>query len=611
MKKTISMLLASAMAFSAAIPAFAADTFTDVNENSYGWAYEYVEDMAEKGLISGYEDGTFKPGKSVSRMEAFALFARLMGSNNEVNAETVELAKEKYADVLNKYELSYAEGDVAFMLYRGVLSESELDTYFKGTKKSEAMPRYEAAILITKAMLAEEAATSEVLIDMDYTDVSNIPKNARQYVYYVSQKGIMSGMGDGAFSPETAVLRGQVAVMLSKTVDSANYYFETAKLTSVDTSSKNIKIKDYSEAIGYTENTKFYKDGEEVDASALKAGQTVVLTYSEYDGGVRLAFADVLVTEIDSTKSAIFKGYASSGGKLSVTVMDPATAKTASYNCSPNVTVTLNGTDSDLNKLKGDEYVTLGFAGDNVVEISTMQTSETIKDAVLEEINPLGTITIGHSNEKYDGQTFVLASGASIYKNGDTSEFSKLYRGDTLIVTLEYGVVSKLVATSTTKTVSGVIKSYTISSSPTLTIKSDGEEYTYDIPSGVEITINGETAKLADFEIGSSVKLTIESDAVKKITASSNAGTTTGSSVTGVVTAVNSSANVIIVTYSEAGSDTTTYVTCTNNTKYYVIPTLSEYSLKQIKVGDTVVAYGAYQNGIFVSTGITVTPSAN
>ena len=189
MKKPISMLLASAIAISSAIPVFAADTFTDVKTTGdYSWAYEYVENMADMGLISGYEDGSFRPANPVSRMDAFALFARIIGSNNAVNKATLEFAKAKYADVLADYDLSYVEGDVAFMLSRGILSEDELDTYFAGKKKTEPMPRYEAAILITKAMLAEEEATSEVLLDMEYTDVAEIPKNARQYVYYVSQR---------------------------------------------------------------------------------------------------------------------------------------------------------------------------------------------------------------------------------------------------------------------------------------------------------------------------------------------------------------------------------------------------------------------------------------
>ena len=610
MKKSISMLIASAVALSTVMPVFAADTFKDVKTTGdFAWAYEYVENMAEKGLISGYEDGTFRPGNSVSRMEAFALFARIMGSNNQINKGTVELAKEKYADVLKAYDLSYAEGDVAFMLSRGVLSEDELDTYFEGKKKSEPMPRHEAAVLITKAMLAEAAATSEVLIDMDYTDVTDIPKNARQYVYYVSQKAIMSGMGNGEFSPSTPVRRSEIAVMMSKTIDSVNYFFEATKLVNVDTGANNIKIKDFDDAIGYNENTKFYKDVEEASENAMKTGQSVVLTYSEDDSGVHLAFVDIVAADVEETISGIFRGYSSAQGALTVTLEDPVTGKTTVYDCNPSVTVTINELASDINKVVNGAYVTLGLADEAVIEVSSMQKTENITGAEIVSVNPMGTITINHEDEKYDGKAYGLATGAKVYKNGDVAEFSTLYRGDTVALTLEYGVLTKIVATSKTSTITGVIKSYTISATPSLTIKKDGEELTYDIPSGVTVTFNGEEAKLADLEIGTNVSLTIESDAVKKISANTAGGVTSSSSITGIVTAVNPTANVIIVSYNEGGSETTAYLTCTNNTKYLVIPTLKDYTLKQIQVGDTVVAYGDRSTGIFVCSGVTVTPA--
>ena len=174
------MLLASAITASSMVSVMAADRFSDVTDEH--WAKEYVEDMAARGIISGFEDGTYKPEQDVSRRDAFALFARLIGSTNESNKDVLEIAKEKYKDILKDYQLTYAEGDIAFLLYRGVIDEEDLDKYFKDTKKTESMQRYEAAILITKAMLAEDAATNEVLIDLAYDDVAEIPSEAKQYV---------------------------------------------------------------------------------------------------------------------------------------------------------------------------------------------------------------------------------------------------------------------------------------------------------------------------------------------------------------------------------------------------------------------------------------------
>lgn len=612
MKKIMAALLGTALLTGAVIPVYAADTFTDVNSKSYAWAYEYVEDMAERGLIKGYEDGTFKPGNSVSRMEAFALFARLMGSNNDVNADVVAAATEKYASVLEKYDLSYAEGDIAYMLSRGVISESELDTYFGGKRKSEPMPRYEAAVLITKAMNAETEAKEEVLVDMDYTDVTDIPKTARQYVYYVTKNGIMTGMGDNVFSPETAVLRGQMAVMLSRTADSINYSFEQASLVSVDVKSKNIEIKDTDGnkfKIGYDDDTVFMKNCQKASADDLGAGQTLVLTYTGDDTESRLAYADIFAPEIDLEMSGVYQGYSSIGGQLNISLMEPLTGTVKMYECIDNVAVTADGKLSEINKMKNGDYVTVSFLGDTIVAVDAMQKSAVVTGTI-EAVNPAGTVTISSDDDEFDGITLSMTNDVKIMKNGSYAEFASLYKGDTVTITLEYGLATKIVSMSATKTVTGTLKSYTVSSTPTIVIKRDGEEETYDLTADVQITVNGETARLADFEIGATVALSLESDAVKKIEASKNGGTLTSSKLTGVVTGVNASAKVIIIEYDEGGSKTTAYITCTATTKYYVVPTLGDYALKSIKVGDTIDAYGSYSNGIFVSTGINVTPAA-
>ena len=610
MKKLVSLVIASAVAVSAFIPVFAADTFKDVNSKSYEWAYSYVEDMAERGLIKGYEDGTFRPGNSVSRMEAFALFARLMGSNSEANTDSLDLAKQKYADTLSKYNLSYAEGDVAFMLLRGVITEDELDTYFAGSKKTEAMPRYEAAILITKAMLGEFDAKNEVLVDMDYTDVSSIPKAAKQYVYYVTQKGIMSGMGNGEFSANTSVLRGQIAVMLSKTADSVDYAFDSVTIVGVDENAKNIEIKDADGknfTIGYTDDARFFKDAEAAVASSLKSGQKAVLTYVSDGDSTKLAFADIFAGSVDETKSVIFKSYTSTSGTLIITVAEPLTDAIQTYVLSSSAAITADGKATNINNLKSGDYITIGLSEDTVVEIDAMQKS-TKFDAVIEKTSAMGTITISSEDKEFDGLTLSVASNVLVTKNGDTSGFSELGRGDKVKITLEYGIITKINATSARKTVTGVLKGYNISDTPTITINRDGTTYTFDVPANADITLNGEKVTLSAFNIGSSITVTVESEVVKKITASDSLGNLTGSQVTGTVVGVYD--KTISIINSENGGDVTITISCTTATKIYAVPKLNEYAVKNIQSGDTLVAYGAYSNGIFVASGIILTPLA-
>ena len=609
MKKLISATIAFALSVSALVPVFAADTFKDVNATSYAWAYSYVEDMAELGLIKGYEDGTFRPQNSVSRMDAFALFSRLMGSNSEVNADTLEKAKEKYASSLSKYELSYAEGDIAYMLSRGVLAENELDTYFAGKKKTEAMPRYEAAILITKAMLGEQDAKNEVLVDMDYTDVSTIPKAAKQYVYYVTQKSIMSGMGDGAFSANTDVLRGQIAVMLSKVADAMNYKFESVTIDDIDISSKNITIKyaTGSDIIGYDDDARFIKNGELIAASQIKSGQQAILTYVSDGNGAKLAFADVSAKSIEETKSVIFKSYTSNNGTLLISVTDPKDNSSQSYTLSSAASITSDGADITVNSLRAGDYITIGLKDDKVVAVSLLQKSAKI-DATIEKIDVAnGTITISSDDTDFDGLTLAIAQDVTVYRNGDTSGISELGRGDKAVITLEYGKISKVNATAATKTVTGVLKAYTVSSSPSITVNRDGTDYTFDIPTDVAITLNNEKATLADLKLGNTLTLTVESEVVRKISVSSASGSLSDIKITGTVVGAND--KTIIILNSDNGGDVQITISCTNQTKIITLVPYAEYSIKKIKSGDTIEAHGGYENGFFVASTIIVTPT--
>lgn len=50
--------------------------FTDVTEND--WAKDYIETLADKNIVSGYEDGTFGPYSPLTRAEAVAIINRVL-----------------------------------------------------------------------------------------------------------------------------------------------------------------------------------------------------------------------------------------------------------------------------------------------------------------------------------------------------------------------------------------------------------------------------------------------------------------------------------------------------------------------------------------------------
>ena len=81
MKKSfLSVVIAISLIVTCFVPSVgAANKFTDVDSQTLKWAADEINEMAELGFIKGYSDGTFKPNKSINKMEAMLLFARVAG----------------------------------------------------------------------------------------------------------------------------------------------------------------------------------------------------------------------------------------------------------------------------------------------------------------------------------------------------------------------------------------------------------------------------------------------------------------------------------------------------------------------------------------------------
>lgn len=51
--------------------------FSDISREHNSWSFDSINALSEKGIVTGYSDGSFKPEISVTRAEVSALFARL------------------------------------------------------------------------------------------------------------------------------------------------------------------------------------------------------------------------------------------------------------------------------------------------------------------------------------------------------------------------------------------------------------------------------------------------------------------------------------------------------------------------------------------------------
>ncbi|WP_301107707.1 S-layer homology domain-containing protein [Sporosarcina sp.] len=84
---TIALVVTSSIPVSA-VERSQDNVFSDVTE--YNFYYDIINNMASKGIINGYQDGTFKPHVKITRKHAAALISRLQGDSLPTTYEFYE-----------------------------------------------------------------------------------------------------------------------------------------------------------------------------------------------------------------------------------------------------------------------------------------------------------------------------------------------------------------------------------------------------------------------------------------------------------------------------------------------------------------------------------------
>ena len=212
-KRTCSMALA-------AVLAFAPVTVFGATDTANHWANAVISDWESKGLIKGYEDGTFKPDNSVSRAE----FVTMMNNVLKNDAEgTVSFTDVK-------------ETDWFYQAVAAAVNAGYCNGYEDGTfKPSATISRAEAAVMIANAMgLEQDAAGAEGFSD-------EIPVWAVGSVGAVVKAGYMSGYPDGTFGAAKSITRAEAVSSLNRVLTQND---ETVAATEVVLTEKEAVLED-------------------------------------------------------------------------------------------------------------------------------------------------------------------------------------------------------------------------------------------------------------------------------------------------------------------------------------------------------------------------------
>lgn len=103
MKKLMAIFAVIALVAFAA-PALAANPFMDVPAGH--WAYDAVSQLAARGLVRGYPDGSYKGAQPATRYEVAAIVARVLASSDakHASAQDIELLKKLVLEFKNELD---------------------------------------------------------------------------------------------------------------------------------------------------------------------------------------------------------------------------------------------------------------------------------------------------------------------------------------------------------------------------------------------------------------------------------------------------------------------------------------------------------------------------
>lgn len=174
--------------------------FSDINEDH--WAYSYVMSLYNYGVISGYEDGSFRPDALITRGEFIKLITDSLNINGDP-ASSISFTDVKAGDWVYPYVQRFASA--------GGISGYEDGSAGVGRNIS----REDAAVFIERALIIKDTAFIDAEAD-GFTDEDDISDYAKDAVKTLCGANIIAGFEDGSFMPKENLTRAQAAVIIYK-----------------------------------------------------------------------------------------------------------------------------------------------------------------------------------------------------------------------------------------------------------------------------------------------------------------------------------------------------------------------------------------------------------
>ena len=219
-KRIIALFLVLVLATAILSPVAAAKGFSDTRGH---WGEKAITRWVDLGLAAGYEDGTFRPDRMLTRGEFTTLMCSLLGLAEQADNRFGDLPADMW---YTPYMLACVKA--------GILGGTDA-----GAEPESPVTREQAAVILARALAIDGKAGKT-----SFKDNGDISWWAVHDVKAIADKGIVAGMGDGRFAPKTPLTRAQAVTMLSAAISAY-----LPQLTPDFAKSRRVEIYDGAEQI--------------------------------------------------------------------------------------------------------------------------------------------------------------------------------------------------------------------------------------------------------------------------------------------------------------------------------------------------------------------------
>lgn len=168
--------------------------FWDVDKSH--WAFYAIAELNERGAISGYVDGSFKPENIVTRSE----WAKIMIEAADLSANDYSV---KFTDMNSHWAIAYVN---AASDYLTAFSDNSY-------RPDQAVTREDVTVAMVK-LKGYNLSEVDYSVLSRFSDVASISNSLKVYVAIAVEKGLINGFEDGTFRGQATLSRAEAATLL-------------------------------------------------------------------------------------------------------------------------------------------------------------------------------------------------------------------------------------------------------------------------------------------------------------------------------------------------------------------------------------------------------------